>query len=1182
MNVEQPENGGSLSPTQLIEINRICDRLEAQWRSGGRPAIEHHIGETPEPIRSTLLHELLATELECRRSAGERPDPAEYRARFPAHVSIVEAAFASHGGTRDSLDQIARDGANCELPYSADRRGNDETAPHIASGAGLAKYRAPGTSGGSARRYRVVRPHSQGGLGAVFVAVDAELNREVALKEILDHHAFDPMSRARFLLEAEITGGLEHPGIVPVYGLGSYADGRPYYAMRFIRGDSLKAAIAAFHSDAGLKSDSGRRALELSKLLRRFLDVCNAIDYAHSRGVLHRDIKPANVIVGKYGETLLVDWGLAKATGHAETSSSADEHMLRPTTASAVAATHAGAVLGTPAYMSPEQAGGDLERLGPHSDVYGLGATLFSVLTGRPPAATNGVLDALSAAREGRVTPPRELDPSIDRALEAVCLKALAKRPEDRYPTARTLADDLERWLADEPVSAWREPLPVRAQRWMRRHKTAMIGTAATIVAGMLGLAAVAAVQAQSNRALMKANGETSRALDAEKTAKHDTEAALVLSDQARRRAEAVLAFLKNDVLAATRPKGQAGGLDKDLTVRDAIDRAEPRIALAFKDQPIVEAEVRNTLGESAYLLGDVPMAVRQLERAVALRQTALGPDHLDTLVSRNNLAVAYRESDALDRAIPMLEQVVNIERAKLGQNDQNTLLAMNNLGGAYLKAGQLAHAIPLFEKVLEAQRATLGEDDLGTLGTKNNLALAYRDAGRFDRSILLYKQALEATRAKLAKDHPDSLTVMHNLALAYRSAGQLESAIPLFEQVREGYLATLDPDHPHTLTATVGLGGAYWAAGRPDHAIPLLEHALKGLRAKLGDDHTSTLVAVGNLAQAYESTGRVDRAISLHEHTVEALRQKLHNDHPLTLIARNNLALAYQNSGQVNRAIAMYEETLTIEQATRPKDHPSTLMTKYNLALACVAVSQLDRAISLHEQALEGRQVKLGADNPDTLKSMTGLAVAYAVSRRLERAIPLFEQVIKTQEAKLGAGHADTLTSIHLLATGFESVGRWSDAEPLRRELLARRRKVTPQKSPMLAVDLAMLGLDLLKLSRWPDAEALLGECLAIREQAIPDDWSRFNAMSLLGEALLGQGKYAAAEPLIVQGFEGMKSRGARIPPQGKPRLSEAAARVVRLYEAWGKPEKAERWKAKLGLADLPSDVFAHPASSN
>jgi serine/threonine-protein kinase len=217
------------------------------------------------------------------------------------------AAISVGRSTRECLARIGND----ELEASLARVVSGSTE---ADGDITANY-SVGTATSDGQRFRVLRPHAQGGLGAVFVALDLELHREVALKQILENHADDPVSRQRFLLEAEITGGLEHPGVVPVYGLGRYVDGRPYYAMRFIKGDSLKQAIDHFHADERLRKDPGRRSLDLRKLLRRFTDVCNAIDYAHSRGVLHRDIKPGNVIVGTYGETLVVDWGLAKAVG---------------------------------------------------------------------------------------------------------------------------------------------------------------------------------------------------------------------------------------------------------------------------------------------------------------------------------------------------------------------------------------------------------------------------------------------------------------------------------------------------------------------------------------------------------------------------------------------------------------------------------------------------------------------------------------------------------------------------------------------------------------------------------------------------------------------------------------------------------------------------------------------------
>lgn len=216
-----------------------------------------------------------------------------------------------------------------------------------------------------ASRFRVLRQHASGGLGAVFVALDEELRREVALKQILDRHAADPISWARFLLEVEVTGGLEHPGIVPVYSLGAYTDGRPYYAMRFIRGDSLKAAADRFHQNASARSDPGCRSLGLRQLLRQFVDICHAIEYAYSRGVLHRDIKPGNVIVGRHDETLVVDWGLAKVTGRSEPTGDGEEPILAPSLSGGSAETLPGRSLGTPVFMSPEQAEGALERLGP-------------------------------------------------------------------------------------------------------------------------------------------------------------------------------------------------------------------------------------------------------------------------------------------------------------------------------------------------------------------------------------------------------------------------------------------------------------------------------------------------------------------------------------------------------------------------------------------------------------------------------------------------------------------------------------------------------------------------------------------------------------------------------------------------------------------------------------------------
>ncbi len=274
------------------------------------------------------------------------------------------AAVSSLGSVEADLRQVADPEVQASLVQIAAAR--PPIDPHAT------RFQSVGSFTSSGTRFRILRPHAKGGLGQVSVARDEELQREVALKEIQERHADDPNSRSRFLLEAEITGGLEHPGIVPVYGLGQYADGRPYYAMRFIRGDSLQEAVTRFHSSADKRLDSGERAVELRALLGRFLDVCNAIAYAHSRGVLHRDLKPGNIMLGQYGETLVVDWGLAKPQDPSALKTESVEGPIRPSSQGSSEATLMGSTIGTPQYMSPEQAAGRLDLLGPASDVYSL------------------------------------------------------------------------------------------------------------------------------------------------------------------------------------------------------------------------------------------------------------------------------------------------------------------------------------------------------------------------------------------------------------------------------------------------------------------------------------------------------------------------------------------------------------------------------------------------------------------------------------------------------------------------------------------------------------------------------------------------------------------------------------------------------------------------------------------
>jgi tetratricopeptide (TPR) repeat protein/tRNA A-37 threonylcarbamoyl transferase component Bud32 len=1082
--MSEPENArtdhDSLSATQIEALDRVCDEFEAALRAGNRPKIEDHLANADESVRSALLSELITLEFHWRASHGERPEVAEYENRFPAYAAAVGAGFARSGA---------------EVPTTVHHGLSTQEPAHDA--ANLTPERFDDTVAG--QRFHIVRPHARGGLGEVLLALDAELNREVALKRILDRHADDPGSRRRFLGEAEITGGLEHPGIVPVYALGAYRDGRPFYAMRFIRGASLKEAIERFHHDEGLKRDPGKRSLELRKLLRRFLDVCNAIDYAHSRGVLHRDIKPANIILGKHGETLIVDWGLAKATGQSEPG--LEERTLLPSSASGSAETLPGSVLGTPSYMSPEQARGELDQLGPRSDVYSLGATLYCLLTCKPPHEGDDVRELLHKARRGDFARPKQVDPSIAKPLEAVCLKAMAARPADRYASSRMLAEDIERWMADEPVTACPEPVSVRAARWMRQHRTAMIGAAAAGLVGLLGLATVAAVQSQAksalekkNRQLTEAHAATNRALDAETKAKEAATEALAKSEESRKRAEAVLGFLKDDVLAAARPEGQEGGLGVDATVRKAVDAAEPKIVVAFKDQPIVEAEIRNTLGTTYLYLSEPTQAIRQFERVVALRQTTFGPDHPDTLSSRRSLGTAYQI------------------------------------------AGRATEAVKMYEATLKLFESKLGPEHLETLNCRNDLASALVDAGRVDEAITLHKATLKRMEKKVGYDHPDTVTCRANLAEAYSFAGRVDEAIKLHEEALKQCETTLGPDHPDTLISRNNLALAYKKAGRIADCIRMDEGTLRLRESKLGPDHPLTLTTCNNLALAYQAVGRFDEAIKLLEAIIMRRETKLGPDHPDTFSGRNNLALVYADAGRFDEAIKLHWEALERSEANLGRDHPRTLILRNNLAVAYREAGQIDRAVSLLEQVVKDLRAKVGPDHPNTLKVEQNLADAYAAA------------------------------------------GTHATAETLLRDVVERARKRFGSGDPNTTATLASLGSNLIQQRKWAEAEPTLRECLTSREKTQPDDWSTFNIRALLGASLLGQRKYADVEPLILAGYDGMKAREAKIPSRYKRCLTETAERVVQLYEAWGKDDKAAEWKARAGIANLPAEVFARP----
>jgi serine/threonine protein kinase/tetratricopeptide (TPR) repeat protein len=919
----------------------------------------------------------------------------------------------------------------------------------------------PGTRIGP---YTLLEQLGEGGFGTVFLAEQSTpVARKVALK-IIKLGMDTRQVVARFEHERQALALMDHPGIAKVFDAGATETGRPYFVMELVRGEPIVA-----YCDTHNLSIDARLAL--------FAEVCLAVQHAHTKGIIHRDLKPTNILVttqdGK-PHAKVIDFGIAKAI---------DSNLAERTVF-----TELRQLVGTPEYMSPEQAEGSLD-VDTRTDVYSLGVLLYELLTGttpfvgrelrsaayaeiqriireveppKPSTRLSSNADTIASVAARRQVAPRRLGSIVKGELDWVVMKALEKDRQRRYDSANDFAADVRRYLTGEavvaaPPSAW-----YRASKFVRRNRAAAIAASAVAAALLLGLAGTAwqaTIASREARAARDAESAATLARDAERKRADELKRVsdfqsnmLAQIDPARAGADLMAdvraryaAALEKSGVAADERSQRVDAFDRELVNVNAtdaaaamIDRTILRPAVTtideqFKDQPVVDAQLRESLATLYQAIGLYDAAMPLRESALATRRRALGDDHPDTLDSISGMGNLLLAQAKTAQAEPLLREALERKRRVLGEAARATLTAISDVGSLLRAEGKLAEAEPFFRGALDKRRQSLGDDDPETLLAMNNLGYLLLAQGKPDEAAPLYREALDRRRRVLGEDHRDTLFSLNNMGTLLSAQGKAAEAEKCFRDALAGRRRALGEEHPETLTSLNDLGNQLRSEGKLAEAEPLLREAYEKNRRVLGPTHRFTFTAMNNLAMVMRAQGKLDEAEKWYREVLGLRRRVLGEEHPDTIISINNLAFALQAQNKLAEATACYREGYEKALRVHGEQHPLTVALATQLGRVLQLQGKNDDAIALLAATEPAaRRVFRGATADRLAMLLTALGraragLAYDVDRFQLAEANLVEarQIFATLR---GPDHADTRGAAQSLVQFYEA---WERSDP-------------------------------------------------------------------------------------------------------------------------------------------------------
>lgn len=780
----------------------------------------------------------------------------------------------------------------------------------------VANSRQPQTGEGECDRligavighYTIEELLGEGGFGAVYRATqDIPVRRSVAIK-VLKAGVDSRQVVARFEAERQALAVMEHPHIARVIDAGQTdvsLGSRPYFVMELVTGKPITDYC-------------DQACLPLRTRLELFIQVAAAVHHAHQRGIIHRDLKPSNILITEIDSVpapKVIDFGIAKA-------------LHEPLTGGgSILVTNRLELLGTPQYMSPEQAEGSVASIDIRTDVYSLGVVLYELLTGGTPLDAKSLSSAsysqmLKIIAEQNLPRPstrlaqmgeaaqdvarrrgadvRQLHRRLCGELDWITMKALDADRERRYSTAHALGEDVQRYLAHKPVEAGPPTTLYQVRKFVRRHRVGVAAIAAIVLVLLIGIVATSISMVRANRSAA--------------------------------RAQQIAQFIQQ-MLSGIEPRVARG---KDTTLlRTIFEQTAARINTELSDQPEAAASIQMTIGQAYWAVGEFELARQHVEAALETRRRVLGEDHPDTLTAMSHLAVA-----------------------------------VNSLG-------DFATAESYCRDALERRRRVLGNDHPDTLWSLNELSTHLADQGRYPEAEQAGMEALAGRRRILGNDHTDTLVTINNLGATYLDQGLVEKAEPLYRESAEGHTRVLGEDHPNTIAVVGNLARLLRSLKKYDEAERYGLESLEGCRHVFGPTHPETLAQINSVGALYYEMGRYTQAEPYFRETLALRREAFGNDHPDTLRSINNLGAVLKGVGKLDESEGLYLEALEGSRRTLGADHPDTLRALHNFGWHFIGTGQMHEAANFLREAVEGRRRVLGRDNPSTVNSMVGLVSA-------------------------------------------------------------------------------------------------------------------------------------------------------------------------------------------------------------